>query len=654
VEVEGQVFTVKANPAPLPSYSVASYGCRPNDSHDDVRCIAAAISAAAASGGGSVEFGPGTWEMHDSSVAEMSLDGILVPVGVSLTGTSASTTTILRRAGRGDARAKQSKVFPASFTLLGRNTVQRLRFKEERTYTIADASTASGTIQLGKPFNRLTAADANWVEDVVITHNVFDRPMTAVSSGGLPMRRLIVTHNEFGAFKNGLDLGGNRYNTKHQFHVDDSIVTENVFKPGSYLDAAIEQGSIASQIGAARRLDFSNNVADGASTQYLQDKARDAPGWRAAFFWHLGNSHEMMLVAQNTATCTGDKAGDGEAIAYDNNRNTFAFSSARAVLASSANSVTALGPLIARQEGQAIAIESYYIGHWLRVVEGPGLGQVRRIVSYATQPGGSRITFRVLPTWDVLPSVNSRISVGREFWQVYTVENQVDQRAPTCRKSNRNGPEGGAITLYAQFADSAVDGNRQHDTDGIFLHHSYDAEDRGCATCKTRANFQSFVEVRGNVIDGEYDWMSDCSRSGIFISHSAGLTFSSPSPVVGYGLSISHNSIARADALRGGAIGAALTWHGGPPPHNWRLLESTLIFRNEIRDLAGPTPLSRCDVEQSQRIGINLYEDSLVWDTVLYGNSCLNTSVPLVNRGRRTVLVCPSPVPNSCECGTTD
>ena len=47
----------------------------------------------------------------------------------------------------------------------------------------------------------------------------------------------------------------------------------------------------------------------------------------------MNDSHEMLLISGNSASCTGDKAGDGEAIALDNNANTFGLSAASPVLA---------------------------------------------------------------------------------------------------------------------------------------------------------------------------------------------------------------------------------------------------------------------------------------------------------------------------------
>src|SRR5260370_30402891 len=197
-------------------------------------------------------------------------------------------------------------------------------------------------------------------------------------------------------------MGGEQFKMIHKYRPDDSIIDYNVFKPGSELDLIRKTGTIASEIGAGHRVDFSGNIADGASTDYLY-APDDAKGWRAAFFWSSNNNVEEILVSQNTATCTGDKIGDGEAIAFDNNANTFAFSEAPEVVQATAATVAVSAPLAARQHNRDVPLASYYIGHWVRVVTGPGLGQVRKIIGYTTDSATQLTIFKVAPDWDVTP-----------------------------------------------------------------------------------------------------------------------------------------------------------------------------------------------------------------------------------------------------------
>lgn len=606
---------LSVQPDPPMQAEVALKSCKAGDGEDDTACLVTAIREAAISNGdlagGVVVLGEGAWDLIDSTALA---EGIVLPPGVSLKGMGSSKTRIVRHAAWNCSKTQ------AVFTLTGANTISGITFSD--TTTFKGGTPPCLMLRVGRQFYR-SALKA--VDDIVITGNVFDKPYIAVGDGGLPLRRLLVTHNTFGAFHTGLALSGNKANERQAFTIEDAVIAFNTFKPGSYLDTRIEQGTIASTIGASHRLDFSHNTADGAATDYLYSPA-DARGWRAAFFWHMTGNHELMLVSDNTATCTGDKTGDGEAIGYDGHGNTFAFDSARSVLEASDTTAVVSGPLV---QGQ-------YQQHWLQIVDGPGVGQVRKIIAYSSS--GSRVRFTVSPEWDVSPEAGkSRVSVAREYWQVYTVGNVVDHRKPLCRKSNRTRSKGGVIGLWAQTADSVVEGNRQYDTDGILFQQAYSAVDRACADCRSWTALQSFVDVRGNLIEGEYNAASRESHSGIQGSHGASPSPGSSPPVASYGVSISHNTIRHADGMRGGAISVPLTWHAGPAPHRWPLVDNLLIHHNDISDLRGGT-------------GISLQQGQTVWRTVLFANSCRDVGTPLRDGGKETVSVCPSDVGSSCEC----
>src|SRR6185437_1330309 len=154
----------------------------------------------------------------------------------------------------------------------------------------------------------------------------------------------------------------------HKYRIDDSIVRYNHFLPGSFLDVSIRQGTIATQLGASYRVDFSDNFADGAATDGLQDPA-DAHGWRAAFFWNLNNNNEELLVAENHVTCSGDKAGDGEAFSFDGSGFTSGLKVAAPVDQSGTDWVRIRATLLHEQKHQAIP-DGYYNGHWLTIVQG--------------------------------------------------------------------------------------------------------------------------------------------------------------------------------------------------------------------------------------------------------------------------------------------
>ncbi len=212
-----------------------------------------------------------------------------------------------------------------------------------------------------------------------------------------------------------------------------------------------------------------------------------------------------------------------------------------------------------------------------------------------------------------------------------TVDNQVDQStAAGCAKANAYRPKGGLIALYSQTTDSVVEGNEQQEGDGILLAHQLTPVTTG----QYQSIFQYFTEVRGNTIDGEYRYSSDCSMSGINLGY--GTTPDIPPPVAGFGETISHNFVTAADGLRGGAIGITRGWFAGPPPNNWKFIDGAVVFHNVIKDITLPiATVDGCDGSATKRSGIH-FQDELVWRTTLYGNSCTNVSTKLDDGGQDT------------------
>ena len=279
VLLEGQMLEVRRDPPHQPDFPVGSgaFGdCKPDDGRDDTGCIVRAVAAAAAAGGGAVVFGPGTWDLAPS--AQSLPNGIEIPVGVSLRGAGTPATTILLK------ERSDSPGADAAFTLLGHNVVQGFTFRDTRVYSSGQQMNAMLRLGKGSSATSPVRGGPGAIEDVVIMRNVFDRPNVAISDSGVPIERLFITDNEFGAFKSAVELAGNRFLVDQPFEVQDAVITRNLFKPGSYLDVAGHQGALASEIGASRRLDFSENHADGAATDRLYS-AQDAHGWRAGFFF---------------------------------------------------------------------------------------------------------------------------------------------------------------------------------------------------------------------------------------------------------------------------------------------------------------------------------------------------------------------------------
>ena len=692
------MLTVKADPSVLPQFSVGDPGyggCQPRTSgqpdQDATPCILKAISAAYAAGGGSVVFGAGTWPLLDvNNASNLPGDGIVVPPGVSLLGAGASSTTIERGSG-----------FPASdetFALQGNNTVQGINFHDATVYT--PQSSGPPMLKIGVQWyfkNNYLAqgVQARQVSNVVITQNSFDQPFFAISNGSLPSDHIFITSNVFGgAYLTAIYLSTDQNyandpdSLQYPYQFSDAVIAYNSFYPSSYVSSDHVQGVIASQISSGLRVDFSSNTADGTSTQYLYDPVNDPKGWRAAFFWSTGNNQEMTLVSRNTATCPGDKAGDGEGIVYDSGNEWGGFAApqpagapppgagARPVLAASssggASSITLQGSLVStfptsNGNGPTSIPASYYQGFWLQVVQGPGLGQWRKITAVGTGTDGSgnaTATFTVSPAFDVLPQANSLAIIARAYWQNITVANFIDQRQPTCTKANAEKPSGGAISWYSSTADSAMEGNQQYDTSGILLNHLYQLPglDAQPDAQFFRSVIQSSNEVRNNLIDGEYQWTSSSSSSGIQLFYGA-THDTAPPPVLGYGVSVAGNSITQADTASQqpgvnqsyGALGLGPSWWTGPLDSSklsaWKMADATLLFHNTLSNIAYSA------ADGLDRLGIGLDRGTgtsasapVVWRSVFYGNTCNKVSTLFSDNGNGTVYFCPSNPTSSCEC----
>ena len=630
----GQQLSVNPDPAAPATFPVSAFGgCVANDGIDDTPCIVQAIAAARKAGGGSVVLGPGIWDMTNNSQSGVTYFGVLVPAGVNLMGAGASSTTLRR-----DTTWSMSTPI---LTLQGYNTVQDITFQDAYVYQPTDPGRM--LIGLGvAPANAQSynTTDPSVVSHVIITQNVFDQPFVGIQDGGMPIDHLFVTNNDFGAYSTGLFLDMTHF-------VSDSVIAYNTFEPGSYINTAIGQGTIPTGISAGQRVDFSANVADGTSTKYLYNPSTDPKGFRATFFWSLMGNHEQVLVSNNTSTCAGDKDGDGEAIAFDGHGNTSALPVAEPVLAATSNTVTVQGPLLTPGSSTA------YTEFWVQIAQGTGVGQVRPVTAYSS-PSGQTVVLTVSPAWDVVPGPDSQVTTSKEYWQVYTVDNFIDQRQPGCTKGNANQPAGGTISLWAGSSDSAIEGNQLFDTSGIQYNLGYTVQSTAYSTTPSTA-FQTFLDIRNNTVEGEYAWGASCSYSGIRGWYGASPDAPAAPPIESYGVSISHNTVSQADDINGGAIALNKTWYGGPPPSTWQYAESTLIFLNTINSITNPpaTPSSSyasCSATYPRQ-GIHV-GDPLAWHTVLYANSCNNVAQTLSDQGTATQRTCSiGSVPaNSCEC----
>ncbi len=666
IEVPQQKLQILDNPASIPSFDLGDArfgGCRPDDGQDDRDCLAKALGAAHRAGGGIVEVSRGTWDVFPSSTpAEFDSELVMGP-RVQLRGAGPESTQILWR------DSPRSPDMGALLLLEGNNSVSGLQFQDQRRFDARGRSRP--VIQLGHDWRdpRVRGGQLpNVVRDIVITGNRFGHVGEAIANASLPIERLFVTRNFFSAYAADIEMPGSFLTFENPFRVDDSVIRWNTFVPGDYVDPKVRQGVLATELGASHRLDFSSNLADGSSRAGLQDLEKQ-PGWRAGFFWDVANNIEQMLLADNVIRCPGDKSGDGEAVSFDNNGITEAYSGVQTVDlagfddlvigrlpveprgASAEQSHPLPGPSVsADRSGQPYL--PAYVGYWIQVVRGPGIGQTRKITHVSWDAASSRALFRVYPAWDVIPVAGQTgVIVTRQYWQVYVVANLINQSAPTCTKSNLNNPRGGLISLYAPTIDSTVQSNRQYDTDGIAVAHAYNVNTPSCPQCPTSATFQTALDIRGNVIEGEYDWSSDCSDSGVRAVFGAAPTPEAPPPVTGFGVQFSHNVVEHADGLHGGAINIVPTWFTGPQPRTWRLIDNLIIAHNTLRDINGPAPANRCDRRQRGRPAINIEGPGNVFGTVFYNNVCERVGSILADTGRDTMRICSHEGAGTCECG---
>jgi hypothetical protein len=717
-----QTFTVKADPVPTPparTFNVSdprfadptTGPCQPNDDVDDTGCILLAIRAAQAAGGGDVVFGPGKWLMDQADtftntftnriglVGRCTLNrdtcgitwyGMVVPVSVNLTGSGATgaNPTVIDRGIHWPQGMSQ-------FVLLGGNTVSGIQFTDDTTYVSANYSNTQGgaPLALGLTWYRANfwvSTDPTSVSNVVITNNLFSGTTFGIRNGGLPAHHIYITNNTFGAWDTGIWLEGadeaNSLGTQpafpfQRFELADTVIAFNNFYPSGYTTSG--GGPIATNIGGGRHFDFSNNSADGSSLRYI--KPGQPPGWRAAFFMYPAMGDDMTLVSNNTAKCTGDKPSDGEFIVYDQGGSLGGMPYAEPVVSAARgtgrSTLTVQGTIITTlHTDQTIDISSelstYYAGDWLHVLDGMGKGQWRRVetVSTGSNAAGPTVTLTVTPGFDVLPDASSQVILGRGYWQNATVNNTVDQRTPTCTKANPNR-QGGVISWYASAADSAIEGNLQYDTSGIFVRHAYVPGPPFAAPYMPEQSYQSSNQIRNNVVNGAYDWSSThWSAAGIQFGYAAQQQWcqggacigAPPPPSTGFDMSIAGNTVINAAArdLDGnvhppiGAIGLNAGWLTGPvDPLGltlWPLGDSTLVFNNTMQGISngspgvgGGAPLVVIGVDIALGTTVN---PAVAWRTILFNNSCAIADVSVSNFGIATQRYCPNASAGSCEC----
>jgi len=649
-----QKLLVEANPRPVPIVSVRDYTC---EKGDDTSCIVNAINAAADShrfpDGATVEFesreyvldAPGEWRAGRSdSTKQVSFEGIWVPKHVNLQGRGIGKTLIER--GRGwvstQRRGPRGQPLPLTsmFNLQGNNIVQGFTFSDANTYD-ADSVLDVAAINLGisAVYARNIGLPPLPLSDIVISRNEFKLPLQGILARGLRLEHLFITYNILAAYKNGIYL--NRWfnaDPERAFDLTDSVIAHNTFYPSSH-DAVI-----GSQIGGGTRLDFSDNVADGTATRYLYH-ATDRKGFRAGFFWNLSSNSEMKLISGNRIACSADKPGDGEAIVLDNAdmKDYGGFERVAPVVSASAATVVAGAvPVPGRLP---------FVGQWLQIVGGPGLGQLRKITAYRADSNSA--TFTVDPAFDVPPTSASRVTLGLENWHSYIVSNSVDLGSKTCVNGAKQERTAGGILFYAQTADSVIEGNTQTATTGIVLTHQYIL----AAGKPMGLMLQSSNQVRDNDVMGRPAFGPVTGTSGIraFYVASRQPEATPEPPVLGFATVIAGNRLDGADdpngaiGLEDGGLVGFLNSDGGCTAR-YRLGVVPLIFHNQLRNTHG-IDINGRNVRQNSSSCSDRLRDSIVWGAQLYNNSCNLAGRAVMDFGTGSQLKC-AQAGNSCECAS--
>ncbi len=638
---------------------------------DDTQAIRAALDDAATVATATVPvtvvLEAGEWHLNPSSEADR--DPLSIAANVNLVGEGRSLTSVIRH--------EQWDVDTVFYVESGPSTIEGIKFIDESPAPdIVDHEPDCDSHPCTKFFE--LQAELREIKDVSFIDNQFEDMFVAISDnihmGGAsyPITRLAIAGNIFQSFAENIRIWGNPdIDAAHPFWIADSVIRANTFHPGDYAPGN-HQGVMGSGIGSSRRVAFIDNEAKRTN---LADAHK---GWRSAFFWHMCNSSEMLLIGGNTGTCTGDVGTstspvDGELISLDSNRNTMGYGEVMPILSSGSNYVVVCGA------------PEFHPGQWIQVVAGPGMGQTRPIKSSPTSdpttacPTAYKLEIATdAPAWDIQPVANqSRVTVSRQFWQTYVLDNVSDNDAEgACLDP------GGTIALFASFADAVVEGNEMYDSEGILLDggsktmgcHDHlvggapyfcvsdadgsvpacadqcgaeeimcchypppeeqlaepaircettcDEDWSPCPPCQApNAHRQFFNDVRGNTILGEHDFDEPDSVSGVIFNY--GSVDYADSGAVGFGVSIVDNVIEEADDLYSGAISFRPGWLR---PLNDYQFRNTILQRNDISKIKRDDCTNRACVftEGADGYGVYIaetYTQETVMDNIFPGST---------------------------------
>lgn len=210
----------------------------------------------------------------------------------------------------------------------------------------------------------------------------------------------------------------------------------------------------------------------------------------------------------------------------------------------------------------------------------------------------------VSPPFGVTPVVGeSRIIVSQQAWQMYLVDNSVDNQ---CSQGLADYTllhwNGGTLGFFGSAADSVIDSNEQQHTAGILVSSQYVADDS--FTLAPYQSSQYFIDVRGNSIVGSFGGTGgqvnaqNKTGSGILllgqiVHYNANHAIVPTDDHLGFGVSVSHNLLrdaALTEPVASNHVWALGAATGGAPEGEALMpaYDDTLIYRDQVSNVPAP------------------------------------------------------------------
>lgn len=390
----GQVWTVNGTPVQM----------TPNDGTDDSLALQAALDAAG---------------LYNLTVGGTQYPTVVIPAGTYLMGRSLTIPSNVRVVGAG-AGVTVLKAIASWFTSpLIRGSVQANNIE------LRDLTLHSGYSDLAPTANVYTGGLSVLVRfdnrtDVRLTNIVFEaRSGTALAA--VNVNRLYVTNSVFFASGNFLDQ------------------SRQVFIEGSTFWETNNAGYAILNWGG-QELSVTNSYAESLN---WSDASRDA-GWGLRLFSN-GRGGRFQYVAHNTTRNLGNRPGVdmnvGEHLLWEGGA---------AIYTGTPDAVSSL--TVTFDDIPALDLASGY-AYYAVVLDGRGVGQSRRIVSFNTQTH----TATLESAWLVTPGLASRIGIQYLVEYVAVYDNDLQGMAENVSRSSYNGSAG--VMLFGGVANVVVDRN---------------------------------------------------------------------------------------------------------------------------------------------------------------------------------------------------